>query len=433
MTVPPADDSHGIVGDWKARTFDSLHNRNYRRFFVGQSISLIGTWMQSVAQSWLVLVLTGSGTALGLVVAVQTLPVLLLSPYGGLLVDRADKRRVLLATQVTLALLAVILGVLTLTHAVRLWMVVAIAAGLGVTNSVDSPARQAFIPEMVGTSALTNAISLNSVMTNAARAIGPAIAGLLIVTVGVGECFLVNAVSFVAIIVALARMNPTQLRRAHTVDRMPGQLMDGLTYVRHTPRLLVPLLMMALIGALSYEFQVVLPVLAQRTFHGNADAYGYLTATFGAGAMIGGLVVAGRRAQGLRGVVVAAGAFGLSMLAAAAAPDLVLELAALLLVGAASVAFMSRGNSTLQLTADDSMRGRVMALWTVAFIGTTPIGGPAIGYIAQHAGPRWGLAVGGIAALLATTLAAFPHVRRALPHHTPAPGTDALPAGAGPS
>ena len=417
----------------RQQTFASLANRNYRRFFLGQSLSLVGTWMQSVAQSWLVLQLTGSGTMLGAVVAIQTVPVLLLAPYGGLVVDRANKRRVLIGTQTTLALLALALGLLTLTHLVQLWMVMVIAAGLGLANSLDNPARQAFVPEMVGTEAVGNAVTLNSVMTNAARAVGPAVAGVLIVSAGVSGCFLVNAASFLAVLVALATINPAELHPAAQAAHRPGQVMEGLRYVSRTPRLLTPLLMMALIGALSYEFQVVLPLLARRTFNGNADAYGFLTSAFGAGAVVGGLVVAGRRPRGLRAVALAAAAFGSTLLVAAVAPTLGIELVALAFVGAASVAFMSRGNTTLQLTVADSMRGRVMALWAVAFIGTTPIGGPIIGYISQDAGPRWGLATGGFAALLATALAVFPHLRRlSVAHHLPAPGSDQLPPGAGP-
>lgn len=377
--------------------------------------------MQTIALSWLVLQLTGSGTMLGLVAAVQWLPVLLLSPYGGVLVDRADKRRVLLATQSAMALLALALGLLTAAHSVRLWMVMVIAVGLGLVTSMDNPARQAFVPEMVGTDAVANAVSLNSVMMNGARAVGPAIAGVLIVTVGVADCFFINAVSFVTVIIALATMNPVLLQPAVPAPHTPGQLMQGLRYVRRTPRLLTPLLMMALIGAFSYEFQIVLPVLAQRSFHANADAYGFLTAAFGAGAVLGGLAVASRRPRGMRSVVTAAGAFGITMLTAAAAPTLELELPALALVGAASVAFMSRGNTMLQLSADESMRGRVMALWAVALLGTTPIGGPIVGYVAQHASPRWALALGGIAALTATALAAFPHNRHNNAHHPAAP------------
>ena len=250
-------------------------------------------------------------------------------------------------------------------------------------------------------------------MVNAARAVGPALAGVLIVSVGVGACFLFNTVSFVAVIIALATMNPKLLHPAVKSVHAPGQLLEGFRYVRATPRLFTPLLMMALIGALSYEFQVVLPVLAEQTFHGNADAYGYFTAAMGIGAVIGGLAVASRRPKGMRSLAVAAGAFGLTMLAAAAAPTLATEVLTLAMVGAGSVGFMSRGNTMLQMTSDQSMRGRVMALWAVAFLGTTPIGGPIVGYVAQHAGPRWGLALGGLAALTVTTLAAFAHLRQA--------------------
>lgn len=213
--------------DFRRRAFASLRNRNYRRFFVGQSLSLVGTWMQSVAQSWLVLQLSRSGTALGGVVAIQTLPVLVLAPYGGLVVDRVNKRRLLQATQSTLALLALVLGLLTLLHVVRLWMVLLIAAGLGLTNSVDNPARQAFVPELVGADAVGNAVSLNSVMNNAARALGPAAGGVLIVTSGVASCFLINAASFLAILVALATIDPTRLHLSEPAPHTAGQLLEG--------------------------------------------------------------------------------------------------------------------------------------------------------------------------------------------------------------
>jgi MFS family permease len=418
---------------WLERTFASLGNHNYRRFFLGQLVSLVGTWMQTVALSWLVLQLSGSATMIGLVLAVQTLPVLVLAPYGGLVADRFDKRRVLLGTQSALALLALVLGVLVLSHTVRLWMVFLIALGIGLVNSVDNPTRQSFVPEMVGADAVSNAISLNSVMSSTARAIGPAIAGVFIVAVGVGGCFLLNAASFVAVLVALGGMNPKLLVRTGGVVYARGQIAEGFRYVRRTPRLLIPLAMMAVIGAFSYEFQVVLPVLAEHTFHKSAAGYGFFTAAFGFGSVIGGLVVASRRAKGLRAVTLAAGAFGATMLGAALAPTFALELAALGLVGAASVSFMARGNTVIQLTAEDSMRGRVMALWAIAFTGTTPFGGPIIGYVAEHASPRWGLAVGGFAALMATTLFLIPHFRQTSPRHRASAETHQLPLGVGPS
>lgn len=390
-----------------ARTFAALANRNYRRYFAGQAVSLIGTWMQTVAQSWLVLTITGSGAALGLIVALQFLPVLLLAPYGGVVADRLPKRRLLIATQTTLAVLALTLGVLVVSGAVALWEVALLALGLGLVQAFDSPARQSFVLEMVGPTDLRNAVSLNSVLVNAARAVGPAVAGVLIATVGVGVCFLVNAASFVAVLASLATLDVAGLHRSPPIQRARGQLREGFAYVRATPTLAVPLLMMALIGTLAYEFQVVLPVVARETFHGGAGAYGAMTAAMGAGAVVGGLVVAGYARTGVRPLIAAAGAFGVLILLAAAAPTLTLEVLALALVGAGSIAFLAVGNSTLQLTSSPEMRGRVMALWAVAFIGSTPLGGPIAGLVAERAGPRWGLVLGAVAALAAAALGAL--------------------------
>ena len=280
-------------------TFASLANRNYRRYFTGQAISLIGTWMQSIAQSWLVLQMTGSGTALGLVVALQTLPVLLLGPYGGVVADRVDKRRLMIALQSMMGVLALVLGVLTVTGAVRLWQVFVLAFLLGLNNAFENPARQAFVLEMVGPQDLRNAVSLNSVLVNAARAVGPAVAGVLIATVGTGVCFLVNAGSFVAVVASLMRMDLSLLQPSPAQVRGKGQLREGLRYVRRTPELAVPLVMMAVIGCLAYEFQVVLPQVAKSAFSGNAQAYGFMTATMGIGAVIGGLWTAARGTTGL--------------------------------------------------------------------------------------------------------------------------------------
>ena len=243
-------------------------------YLAGQSVSLTGTWMQVVAQSWLVLQLTGSGALLGLVAAAQFLPVLLLGPYGGLVADRAGNRRLLLGTQSALGMLALVLGLLTVTHVVRLWMVFVLALALGTVNSVDQPTRQTFVPDMVGRERLQNAVSLNSVLTNVARAIGPAVAAVLIATVGVGVCFLANAASFAAVLAALARIRTGDLHPATPAGREPGQLRQGLRYVRSAPGLLVSLLMMALVGTLAYEFQDALPLLAQVSQHGGARTYG---------------------------------------------------------------------------------------------------------------------------------------------------------------
>lgn len=377
---------------------------NFRLYLGGQAVSLTGTWMQVVAQSWLVLELTGSGALLGLVAAAQFLPVLLLGPYGGLVADRAGKRRLLLYTQTALGLLALLLGLLTVTHVVRLWMVFVLAAALGTVNSVDQPARQTFVPEMVGRDLVQNAVSLNSVLTNAARAVGPAIAGVLIATAGVGMCFLANAASFAAVLAALAAIRTADLHPAPPAGREEGQLRQGLRYVQGTPGLLVPLLMMALVGTLAYEFQVSLPLLARISLHGNAGTYGFLTAAMGAGAVVGGLTVAAMTRTGLLPFTAAAAGFAAAILAAAVVPSLLGELAALAMVGFFSTAFMATGNTTLQLTADARFRGRVMALWSVTFTGSTPVGGPVVGVVADDLGPRYGLGLGALACTAAAIL-----------------------------
>ena len=387
------------------RTFRSLSTRNYRIFIAGQVVSLSGTWMQSVAQAWLVLRLTGSGTALGLVIALQFLPVLLFGPFGGVIADRFPKRRLLVGTSTVAMTQALVLGVLVLTGAIELWMVFAMAAVFGMVTAVDNPARQTFVLEMVGKDNLTNAITLNSVVVNAARVVGPALAGVLIAVVGIGICFILNAASYVAVIIALLLMRTSELSPAPTQERAKGQLRAGLSYVRATPELLVPLVMMAIIGTLSYEFQVILPLVAERTFEGGAGTYGTLTSAMGVGAVIGGLATAGRSgAPSDAGLVRAAAMFGAVILLAAVAPFLWLEVVVLVFVGAASINVLATGNTTLQLRSAPELRGRVMALWAVAFLGTTPVGGPIIGYIGEHAGPRVGLAVGGSAALVASLL-----------------------------
>ncbi|HVC06820.1 MAG TPA: MFS transporter [Solirubrobacterales bacterium] len=398
--------TQGTLPGRSAGLFAALRVENFRLYFTGQAISLIGTWMQSVALVWLVLEITGSGTMLGLVVAAQFLPVLLLGAYAGLMVDRLNKRRLLLATQTAMALLALLLGVLTVTHTVQLWMIFAIAALFGCVNSLDNPARQSFVMEMVGEGRVQNAVSLNSAMVNASRAVGPAMAGGLIATVGVGICFLINAGSFIAVLTALSLMHVSDLRPTEPVSRERGQLREGFRYVRATVGLLVPLLMMALIGTLAYEFQVVLPLLARVTLHGGAETYGFMTAAMAVGAIAGGLYVATRERTGLLPLTVAAAGFGVAIIAAALAPSLGVELAVLPIVGFASTSFLATGNSTLQLSSDPRLRGRVMALWSVTFLGSTPIGGPILGAVSQYIGPRFGLAVGGLACVLAAVLGA---------------------------
>jgi MFS family permease len=392
------------MSSWADGTFAALHNANYRRYFAGQAVSLVGTWMQTVAQGWLVLELTGSGTALGLVAAAQFLPLLLLAPYGGLLADRMDKRRLLIVTQSALGLIALTLGVLVVAGVVELWMVVALAFALGITTAIDNPVRQSFAQEMVGPSRVRNAVTLNSILVNAARAVGPALAGVLIATAGTGVCFLVNAVSYVAVLTALVSMDTAALQPSPRAERARGQVREGFAYVGRSPDLLVPLIMLALVGTLTYEFQVVLPLLARGPFDGGPGTYGLLTSAMGAGAIIGGLVVAGRGATGLRPLTAAAAMFGTAVLVTAAAPTAAVAAVALVVVGATSIAFLATGNTTLQLAADPRFRGRVMALWAVAFLGSTPLGAPVIGAVSEHVSPRGGLVVGGVACLTAAAI-----------------------------
>jgi MFS family permease len=381
-------------------TFAALSVPNYRRYYGGQAVSMIGTWMQMTAQSWLVLTLTHSATALGLIVALQTLPVLLLGPYGGVIADRVDKLRLMIVLQSAMGIQALTLGVLTVTGVVKVWEIGLLAALLGLNNAFENPARQSFMMEMVGPEHLRNAVSLNSVLVNVARAIGPAVAGILIATVGDGVCFLANAASFVAVVFSLTTMDRTQLSPVEPMARGRGQLREGLRYVRSTPALAVPLVMMGIAGCLTYEFQVSLPVMADRGLNVGATGFGFMTAAMGVGAVFGGLLVAGRGKTGLRPLVLAAVAFGVAMALAAVAPNLGLELIALALAGAGSISFMSTGNSTLQLTAAPEMRGRVMSLWLVAFQGSTPIGGPLVGATMAAAGARAGLGLGAITVLL---------------------------------
>lgn len=385
-------------------TFAALSVPNYRRYIAGQSVSLIGTWMQMAAQSWLVLTLTGSSTKLGLIVALQTLPVLLLGPYGGVIADRVDKRRLMVALQAAMGVQALILAALTLAGVVQLWEIGVLALALGLNNAFENPARQSFMLEMVGPENLRNAVSLNSVLVNVARTIGPAVAGIMIATVGEGWCFLFNAASFVAVIASLTTLDLGAIHPSPPSGHRRGQLREGLRYVAANAELAMPLIMMALVGTLAYEFQVSLPVMASRGLHAGAAGYGFMTASMGFGAVFGGLYVAARGRTGLPTLVLAAAAFGVVLAAAALAPSLGVEMLALALAGAASISFMSTGNSTLQLGAAPSMRGRVMSLWFVAFQGSTPIGGPIVGWVMAAAGARAGLGLGAVTCLLVAVL-----------------------------
>jgi len=386
------------------RTFSSLSNHNYRKYFLGQTTSLVGTWMQMTAQSWLVFTLTHSATDIGLVVALQTLPVLLLGPYGGVVADRVDKRKLMIVLQTAMGVQAGILAVLALAHMVTYLDVCILAIVLGLNNAFENPSRQSFVLEMVGPKDLRNAVSLNSTMNNVARAVGPAIAGIIIASFGEGWCFALNAVSFVAVVFSLMIMDKSTLSPSVPTERAKGQLREGFRYIAATPKLLYPLIMMALVGMLAYEFQVTLPVVAGRIFHGSSEVYGVMMASMGVGAVIGGLWSASKGRTGTRAMIRAALFFGAFITFAAISPMIGIEFFALALVGFASVSFLSMTNSTLQLETDPQMRGRVMALWAVAFMGTTPIGGPLIGWIISETNARVGLGVGAASCFVAAAM-----------------------------
>jgi MFS family permease len=391
------------------QTFSSLRIRNYRLYFTAQLISVSGTWMQTVAQSWLVLRLTGSGVDLGVVVGLQFLPMLLFGPVGGLLADRINKRSLLYLTQSAGAVLALVLGILVVSHQVQLWQVYVLAAMLGMVNVFDNPARQTFVIEMVGREDLPNAVSLNTVVMNASRVVGPAIGGVVITLVGLGVCFFINAASYIAVIVGLSMMRSAELHPTGTVRRAKGQIRDGFRYVWRTPGLRNTLLAIAVIGIFAYNFTVTLALLAKNTFHGGAGTYSVLTACMGAGAVAGGLLAAHRAKPTPRLLQVLALVFGGLLGAVALAPTLATAAVLIVFMGAASIGFIATANASLQLGADPAMRGRVMALYAMAFLGTTPIGAPLVGAIAQWTSPRISLLVGALATILSAGILMWRH------------------------
>lgn len=395
------------------RSVGSLRVPNYRRWFAGQLVSISGNWMQIVAEMWLVLTLTGSALAVGVTSALQFLPILLAGAWGGLVADSVPKRRLLQLTQTLMALPALALFALAVSGEVQAWMVMGLVLVRGMVLAVDMPARQSFVIEIVGADRVVNAVGLQSVLIHAARIAGPAMAGLFIATGGIELCFLLNALSFGAMLVALRSLDGSRLAPPSLVAREPGAVRSGLRYVRETPALAIPLAMMALVGTLGFNFQVLLPLLARDTFGGGATAYSALAVAMGAGAVAGALVTGARRRIGERLLVGSALAFGVFALLAAAAPTLPLEALALAPLGAASVTFAAGINSTLQLAADPQMRGRVMALYSIVFLGSTPVGGPLAGGLAGAVDARASLVMAALAALAAAAGAHVAFARQA--------------------
>lgn len=397
-----------------ARTFKALRVRNFRLYFVGQVVSVSGTWMQTVALGLLILSreLHGNGFDVGAATALQYVPMLLLGTWGGVVADRVNKRNLLFVTQGAAGVLALVLALLTGFHAVTMWEVFLLATVLGVVNLFTNPTRQAFVSEMVGRELLPNAVSLNSVLMNSARVLGPAIGGVLIYTVGFAACFYVNAASYVAVIVALALMRPSELLATGGVTRAKGQVREGLRYAWSNPRLRNPLLAMAVVGTLAFNFTTTLPLLAEYTFHGGAGTYSTFTVAMGTGAVIGGLMVAhrSRPSAGLLGLIGLW--FGTMIALVALLPTETATTVALVFMGVGSIAFIATANATVQLTADPSMRGRVMSLYAIAFLGSTPIGAPLMGWISDTASPRVALLVGAAAALAAAAPLTWGALRR---------------------
>ncbi|MET7398235.1 MFS transporter [Dactylosporangium sp. NPDC005572] len=400
------------LGAASRRTFRSLRVPNYRRFFAGHAVSVIGTWMQRVAQDWLVLELTDSAVAIGVATALQFLPTLLLGLYGGVIVDRVDRRRAIMATQAVSAVLAAALAALVLTDAVSLWMVYALALALGLVTVIDVPARHSFITEMVEPEDYVNAQALNSTIHNAGRLVGPALAGVLIATVDVGAAFALNALSFAAVLLSLARMDRSRLRRPPAAPRVPGQAREGLRYVWHHPELRACMVLVAVVALLGQNFRVVLPVLARDTFHGGPQLYGWLTSALGVGAVIGALASASRTSVTAWSLLIWTGVFAAVNVGAAAAPVLLVALAAMVGVGVANISFNTLARTLLQLGADPAMQGRVIALHSIVFLGSTPIGGPITGWVCEQWGARAGLLLAGLSAG-AAALAVLPNLRRA--------------------
>ena len=388
--------------------FRSLANRNYRLFAGGQLVSLTGTWMQNVAQDWLVLDLTDrSGTALGITTALQFLPMLLFGLWGGLIADRHNKRKVMLVTQSVQGALALSLGLLVVTGVVQTWMVFGFAFALGMTTVFDLPARQAFVVEMVGPADVGNAVGLNSATFNSARIVGPAVAGLMIAHGGTPPVFFLNALSYLAVIWGLSRMDENLLFPGRRVARAKGQLVAGLRYVAGRKDLLLPIVLIGVVGMLGLNFQITLALMARNEFHRGAETYGTLSALLAAGSLAGALATARRERPTQRVLLGSALAFGVLETLLGLMPNLVLFSILLVPTGFAVITFTSTALSTVQIGAGEAMRGRVLALYALVFVGGTPFGAPLIGWLGEHVGPRSTLIVGGMSTFVVSAVVGY--------------------------
>ena len=382
-------------------TFRSLRVRNYRLFWTGQLVSITGTWMQYTAQALLVLALTHtSAIQLGIVTALQFVPTLLFGMWGGVIADRFDKRKILMATQASSGVLGVALASLTATHVVRLWMVDLLAFLLGLATMVDTPTRQAFVTELVGVDEVSNAVGLNSAGFNIGRILGPTLGALIVKLAGLSTAFLLNGISYFAVVGALVAMDADALHPQGLVPRARGQVREGLRYVWRKPVLRNTIAVVTIVSTFAFNFTVVLPLLATVTFHGGAGTLGIMTSVMSVGSLAGALAAAGRRRPTTPYLVAATTGFGALALVVAGAPTLVLACAFLVPMGAASMMFIATANSLLQMRSPGIMRGRVMALYSLVFLGSTAIGGPLIGWIAHVYGPRASLGFGAVASVV---------------------------------
>jgi MFS family permease len=389
-------------------TFRSLHVRNYRLFAAGQIVSNTGTWMQRVAQDWLVLQLShNSAAALGITTGLQFLPMLLFGLWGGLIADRYPKRRLLLITQTAMGLQAVLLGVLVLAHVATVWHVYALAFVLGLATAFDNPARQSFVVEIVGQDDLPNAVGLNSATFHAARVVGPAIAGLMINLIGTGPVFLVNGVSYLAVLAGLLSMRTSELHPSKLVSRGGGQLTDGLRYVRGRRDLLLPIVVVGFLGTFGMNFQMTMALMAKSVFDRGAASYGLLGTALAVGSLSGALFAASRARPSRRLLVGSAIGFGLLEVTCGVMPSYYTFMALLVPTGLLLIIVNTTANASVQLGVDPQMRGRVMALYMTVFLGGTPIGAPVIGWLAEMFGPRWSLIGGGLVSTVGTVAAAL--------------------------
>ena len=383
-------------------TFRSLQTRNFRLFATGQIISQAGTWMQTVAIVWVVLDLTDSGTALGLVTAAQFLPMLLLGAWTGLLADRLDRHKLLIGTQLSFTALAVVFSALTLADAATVPVMYLLSLVFGIITAFDNPARRVFVSELVEPDDVPNAVGLNSALMTGSRVVGPALAGAVIAGPGAPLCFVLNAVTYVAVIVALLRMDRSAFRATPLVVRAKGQMREGFAYVWRTPELRLSLALVGVIGVTAFNYQVTLPLLAERTFDGDATTFTLLYTTMSIGSLGGALTVARKTDLQMSFMVRAGSILAVSTLALALAPNLPLAFLACLPVGYSSIYLFSGSSAAVQLMADPAMRGRVLALLAMLFLGSTPIGSPIVGWICEMTNPRVGIALGGVATGLCT-------------------------------